>query len=108
MKYLSLSVFIFSGCAMQSPLIDTENERGGFVIVKPPIQVTYRGDISEIQHKHMLEVIDKVKTIPYRNYQFNENHNVRLNSIDGKSDDIEINLHETTFKPDIDVVSEVE
>jgi len=93
--YLILA-FCVTGCAMQSPLVDTENERGGFVVTKPPIQVTYRGDISEIQHKHMLEVIDKVSTLPYKDYKFNENHNVRLNSIDGKTDKINIDLVETT------------
>ena len=34
--------------------------------------------------------------VPHVDYKFNENHNVRLNSIDGKSDSVNINLHEST------------
>ncbi len=98
---------LLNGCAMQSTLIDTENERGGFVVTKPPIQVTYRGDISEIQHRHMLDVIDRVKTIPFRDYKFNTDHNVRLNSIDGKADNIDIKLHETTRTPEEQSTTEV-
>ncbi len=99
-KCTMIVAVLLNGCAMQTPLIDTENERGGFVVTKPPIQVTYRGDISEIQHKHMLEVIDRVARLPFKDYKFNENHNVRLNSIDGKADNIDVNLHEVTKTAD--------
>jgi len=95
--WTALVVVVFiNGCAMQSFLFNTENERGGFVVTKPPIQITYRGDISETQHRYMLEVIDKASVVPFQDYKFNENHKIMLNSIDGKSDHVEIKLQEST------------
>jgi hypothetical protein len=85
-----------NGCAVQSLLIDTEPERAGFVITKPPVQISYRGDVTPEAQEFALRVLESVKKVPYRNYRFNENVNVRLNSIDAKTDKADINLHETT------------
>ena len=89
---------LLNGCAVQSPLFDTEPERSAFVITKPPVQISYRGDISKESQAFALDVLREMQKIPYRNYRFNENHNVRLNTIDAKSDKSVINLYETTEK----------
>ena len=96
MKYLSLSALLFSGCAFESPVLDAQHERSGFVITKPPMQVSFRGDVTEETRIFALDMVDKMKDVEHIDYRFNENHNVRLNSIDGKSDSVNINLHEST------------
>jgi len=87
---------VLQGCAMQSLLFDVEPERAGFVITKPPIQISFRGDVNKESQDFALRVLESVKDVPYKNYHFNENHNVRLNTVDAKSDKAEINLHEYT------------
>jgi len=39
-------------------------------------------------------VIQEIGNVPYKDYRFNENHNVRINTINAKSDDVKIDLHE--------------
>ena len=70
--------------------------RGGFVITKPPIQVSFRGAYTEIHMRHLEKLVEEVAKVPYENYIFRENHNIRLNSIDGKSDNINVQLIEST------------
>ncbi len=70
--------------------------RGGFVITKPPIQVSFRGAYTEINMKHLEKLVEEISKVPYENYIFRENHNIRLNSIDGKSDNINVQLIEST------------
>ena len=43
-----------------------------------------------------LAMVDKMKDVAHIDYSFNENHKVMLNSIDAKSDNVNINLHEST------------
>ena len=102
-------ILLLQGCAFQSPVLDSENDRAGFVITKPPMQISYRGDMTPEAQKFTLQVIRELKAVPYRDYKFNENHNVRLNSIDAKSDKVNINLHENTTtieKTDDDTTSD--
>ena len=89
-------LLITTGCSFQSPVLDSENERAGFVITKPPMQISYRGDMTPEAQAFTLQVIRELKGVPFKDYKFNENHNVRLNSIDAKSDDVSIDLHEHT------------
>ncbi len=70
--------------------------RGGFVITKPPIQVSFRGAYTEIHMKHLEKLVEQISKVPFENYEFLENHNIRLNSIDGKSDNINVQLIEST------------
>ena len=86
---------LFQGCAFQSALVDSENDRAGFVVTKPPMQISYRGDMTPEAQAFTLEVVKLMSVVPFKDYKFNENHNVRLNSIDAKSDDVTINLHES-------------
>ena len=90
-------IVLLHGCAFESPVLDSQNDRAGFVITKPPMQISYRGDITPEAQAFTLKVIREMKVIPYKDYKFNENHNVRLNSIDAKSDKADINLHEHTY-----------
>ena len=93
----TIASFTLTGCgAFQSLLFDSEPYRAGFVITKPPIQISYRGDMTPEAKEFTLKVLESVKAVPYKDYKFNENHNVRLNSVDAKSDKADINLHETT------------
>jgi len=96
MRFVALFAFVLVGCAMESPLIDTQNERAGFVITKSPIQISYRGDITPESRAFTLEILKEIKDVPFKSYTFQENHNVRLNSIDGKSDKVNITLVEST------------
>ena len=96
MKYIAVTGVVFSGCAIQTPVFDSEHERAGFVITKPPMQVSFRGDVTDETRLLALEAIDKMMVVKHIDYKFNENHNVRLNSIDGKTDNIDVNLHEST------------
>jgi len=100
-KSMNLTVLAFivllHGCAFESPVLDSQNDRAGFVITKPPMQISYRGDMTPEAQKFTLDVIRELKGIPYKDYKFNENHNVRLNSVDAKSDKADINLHEHTY-----------
>ena len=91
-----VSVLLLQGCAFQSILFDTEEARAGFVITRPPVQISYRGDVSPESQAFALNVLKQMQSERTNNYKFNENTNVRLNSIDGKSDKININLQETT------------
>jgi len=70
--------------------------RGGFVLTKPPIQISFRGAYTEINMRHLEKLVEEVSKVPYENYIFRENHNIRLNSIDGKSDNINVQLIENT------------
>ena len=88
-----LALFV-GGCSFQSPVLDSENERAGFVITKPPMQISYRGDMTPDAQAFTLQVIRELSAVPFKEYRFNENHNVRLNSIDAKADNVNINLHE--------------
>ena len=101
-KKISYVVLIFTlalqGCAFQSVLFDVEEPRAGFVITRPPVQISYRGDVSPQSQAFALNVLKQLQTEKANGYKFNENTNVRLNSIDGKSDKININLHESTAK----------
>ena len=60
------------------------------------MQVSFRGDVTEETRAFALEMVDKMKDVPHVDYRFNENHKVMLNSIDAKSDNVNINLHEST------------
>ena len=99
-KWMNLIVLAFivllHGCAFESPVLDSQNDRAGFVITKPPMQISYRGDMTPEAQAFTLKVLREFKSVPYRDYKFNENHNVRLNSIDVKTDKADINLHEST------------
>ncbi len=99
-KAATYTVLIFiallNGCAMQSGLFDIEPNRGGFVITKPPVQMVYRGDFTPESQDFALRALKEMEKIPYQDYKFNENTNVRLNSISGKSDNIDVNMHEVT------------
>jgi hypothetical protein len=95
-KLILTMILLLHGCAVQTPLFDTEPERAGFVITKPPVQISYRGDISPESQAFALDVLKEMQKFPYKDYKFNENHNVRLNTIDAKTDKADINLHEST------------
>ena len=60
------------------------------------MQVSFRGDVTPETRAFALEMVHALKDIPHVDYQFNENHKVMLNSIDAKSDNVNINLHEST------------
>ena len=94
--YVLTFIVLLHGCAFESPVLDSQNDRAGFVITKPPMQISYRGDMTPEAQAFTLQVIKELKGVPFKAYKFNENHNVRLNSIDAKSDDVTINLHEHT------------
>jgi len=81
---------------MESPVVDVQPERAGFVITRPPTQISYRGDISKEGQEFALRVLKQMQIDTPNDYRFNENHNVRLNSIDGKSDKVNVTLIETT------------
>ncbi len=70
--------------------------RGGFVLTKPPIQVSFRGAYTETHMRHLEKLVEQISKVPFEDYTFLENHNIRLNSIDGKSDDINVKLIENT------------
>lgn len=70
--------------------------RGGFVLTKPPIQISFRGAYTEINMEHLERLVKEIAKVPYEDYKFLENHNIRLNSIDGKSDNINVQLIENT------------
>ena len=95
-------MLILNGCAFESALVSKQNDRAGFVITKAPMQISYRGDMTPEAQAFTLKVIRELRAVPFKDYSFNENHNVRLNSIDAKSDEVKIDLHEhsvTTPKP---------
>ena len=94
--YILTFIVLLHGCAFESPVLDSQNDRAGFVITKPPMQISYRGDITPEARTFTLQVIREMKGLPFKDYAFNENHNVRLNSIDAKSDSVNIDLHEST------------
>ncbi len=91
-----ISILGLQGCAFQSAFVDVEEARAGFVITRPPVQISYRGDVSQESQAFALNVLKQLQSERTNMYKFNENTNVRLNSIDGKSDKININLHEST------------
>ena len=97
-KWMNLMVLslvvILQGCAFQSPIMDIEEPRAGFVITRPPVQIAYRGDVSPEAEAFTLRILRQMQTEKSTTYKFNENTNVRLNSIDGKADNINVNLHE--------------
>ena len=93
-KIILVFMVFLNGCAFQSPILDMEEERAGFVITRPPVQISYRGDVSPESQAFALNVLKQLQSEKTNNYHFNENTNVRLNSIDGKSDNINVNLHE--------------
>ena len=95
-RFAGFSAVLLSGCGFQSPVMDVEPNRGGFVITKPPVQFIYRGDFTPESQKFAIEALREMKSFKYYDYKFNENTNVRLNSISGKSDKININLNEHT------------
>ena len=95
---LAIVTLLLQGCAFQSILFDVEEPRAGFVITRPPVQISYRGDVSPQSQAFALNVLKQLQSEKSNNYKFNENTNVRLNSIDGKSDKINIDLHESTHK----------
>ncbi len=70
--------------------------RGGFVLTKPPIQISFRGAYTEIHMRHLEKLVEQISKVPFEDYRFLENHNIRLNSIDGKSDNINVQLIENT------------
>ena len=94
MKRVLILIPLLQGCAYESPLLDAQNDRAGFVITNPPMQISYRGDITPESREFTLLVLEKMKDVEFHDYKFNENHTVILNSIDGKSDDVRISLHE--------------
>ena len=91
-----LFVLFLQGCAFQSFLFDTEEARAGFVITRPPVQISYRGDVSKESQAFALNMLHEMQSEKTNDYKFNENTNARLNSIDGKSDNINVILHEAT------------
>jgi len=70
--------------------------RGGFVLTKPPIQISFRGAYTETNMRHLEKLVEQISKVPFEDYKFLENHNIRLNSIDGKSDNINVQLIENT------------
>ena len=80
--------------------MDIEEPRAGFVITRPPVQIAYRGDVSPEAEAFTLRILKQMQTEKATTYKFNENTNVRLNSIDGKADNINVNLHEHTSSSD--------
>jgi hypothetical protein len=70
--------------------------RGGFVLTKPPIQVSFRGAYTDLNMQHLERLVAEVSKVPFEDYTFRENHNIRLNSIDGKSDAVNVQLIEST------------
>ena len=86
-------MFLLQGCMFQSPILDVEEKRAGFVITRPPVQIAYRGDVSLRSQEFALSMLKQMQTENHNNYKFNENTNVRLNSVDGKTDKVNINLH---------------
>lgn len=73
------------GCTFQSPVLSSHHPRGGFLVTKPPIQVTYSGDLTKEDKAHLLKVIEEVSRIPYRPYNFNANHVIDLASHGSRS-----------------------
>ncbi len=73
-----------------------EASRGGFVITKPPIQVSFRGAYTDMNMRHLEKLVKEISEIPFVDYTFLENHNIRLNSIDGKTDEVNVQLIEST------------
>ena len=78
-----------------SSMVETDH-RGGFVITRPPIQISFRGSYNAAGMDHLEQLVEQVEKFPFHDYQFRENHNIRLNSIDGKADTISVQLIETT------------
>jgi len=89
-RVMGASTLLLTGCAFQTPILDKENDRSGFLITKPPIQVLFRGDVTKDNIAFVKAVISDVKTIPYKDYTFNSSTEFRVGSTDMKSDDIEI------------------
>ena len=89
-----LITIALNGCSFQSPVLDSENERAGFVITAPPMQISYRGDMTPEAHAFTLHALAIMKDVEFKDYKFNTDHNIRLNSIDAKADNVSINLHE--------------
>jgi len=92
----SFAALFLTGCAMQSSLFNVQPERAGFVITRPPTQISYRGDISKEGQEFALRVLRQMQKDTANDYRFNENTNVRQNSIDGKSDSVNVTLIEST------------
>ncbi len=90
-----VSIINIGAVVFISSLVEDQH-RGGFVITRPPIQISFRGSYDAAGMDHLEQLVEQVEKFPFQDYQFRENHNIRLNSIDGKSDAINVQLIEST------------
>jgi len=93
MSLLILMIVVLQGCSIQSALLDTESDRHNIIITKPPMRVIMTGNIGWVEHKQIMQVIDRVDHVKYHSYKFNENEHVVISIIDNKGDSADVKLH---------------
>ena len=88
------AVFII-GCALQTPLLDWEPDRGSIAITKPPMQIIVRSDVDKEEEAFIMRVIDKMSTLPFQDYKFNEKTELSINSVSGKTDSVAVEMKDS-------------
>ncbi len=80
-----LLVATMTGCAGKNdPLVidslvyDQRPAMKGILITKPPVQVVYFGSITDDTIKFTDHILDRIKTIPYHNYNFTNSYDLRI------------------------------
>ena len=97
MKVL-LIVPLFSGCSIDSPLIDAHPSIKKILIESPPQRIVYYGDVDKAGEKFALRCIKQMQKKPYKNYKFNEtttlSSNVQSNTSNVDNESIFVDLTE--------------
>jgi hypothetical protein len=79
-------LFALQGCA---------KKRDSLVITKPPMQLSFQGNVDRKTAVDLIYLMHNASKIPHQDYQFNENTNISFNISDAKTTDVSESTNNT-------------
>jgi len=89
---LSISLpFIFQGCATQSPLFSSRNDKASLIIEKPPTRIIISGEYKDIDVNEIIRIMKELRKQPFHRYRFEDSISIDSNHITTSTENINSN-----------------
>ena len=84
-----LTPLLIQGCATQSPLFSTRNDKASLIVEKPPMRILISGEYTNIDAEEILSIMKELRKHKYHEYHFDESISINSEHISSTTEKIE-------------------
>ena len=84
-----LTPLLIQGCATQSPLFSTRDDKASLIVEKPPMRILISGEYTNIDSEEIIAIMKELRHHKYHDYHFSDTIEIDSNHATTTTEKIE-------------------